>query len=78
MQIQSSALPLPKASVVGPGVTASENERPPGLADVKRLTYQGNVGPQVHNQADSYSPMFFGVRRDIDPWQCAERNRQAG
>jgi hypothetical protein len=32
------------------------------------------VGPQVHNLAEQYRPMFFGVRQEIEGW---ERRRQA-
>jgi hypothetical protein len=42
-------------------------------AALRRLTFSGMVGPQVHNLAEKFAPMFYGVRYQVEAW---ERSRQ--
>lgn len=36
---------------------------------LRRLEFMGMVGPDVHNLAEQYQPMFFGVRKSIESWE---------
>jgi hypothetical protein len=43
---------------------------------LRRLEFMGMVGPDVHNLAEQYQPMFFGVRKSIELWEQIRRARE--
>lgn len=43
---------------------------------LRRLEFLGMVGPDVHNLAEQYQPMFFGVRKSIESWERIRAARE--
>ena len=43
-------------------------------AALRRLRFTGMVGPEVHDLAEKFAPMFYGLRYQVEAW---ERSRQA-
>jgi hypothetical protein len=41
-----------------------------------RLEFMRMVGPDVHNLAEQYRPMFFGVRQSIESWERIRLTRE--
>jgi len=41
-----------------------------------RLEFMGMVGPDVHNLAEQYRPMFYGVRQSIESWERIRLTRE--
>jgi hypothetical protein len=43
---------------------------------LRRLEFMGMVGPDVHNLAEQYQPMIFGVRQSIESWERIRLTRE--